>query len=345
MKFATFAVIALLVAASAYAVSPSNTSPVKVLQPHGAPEFDRAGGEDIGTAVPIMLPFYDTGNTALFVHDYDEVCNYTGSLSPDCVYSFTPAVDMCIDIDLCTSLYDTKVYVYEDMYTPGFPFACNDDFADCVNLWRSMLPGLMVYGGHTYYIVIDGYGSDSGDYILDVYEVDCPTALECPPDGIDEGEGPCYDGYVDNFNGGCNSLPYVYSVVAPSEDTITYCGLSGNYDGNTLRDTDWYELTLTCETNTITACIEAEFNALVGFVDMSPGCPNITSFYSYVLTTPNEPICLTETLPAGIWCIFAGVSEWNYWPCDAMYVLTIDGYVSCVPVEEQSWGSIKAIYR
>ena len=78
---------------------------------------------------------------------------------------------------------------------------------------------------------------------------------------------------------------------------------------------------------------------------MSPGCPNITSFYSYVLTTPCEPICITEILPAGVWCIFAGVSEWNYWPCDADYVLTIDGYVSCVPVEEQSWGAIKGLYR
>ncbi len=347
MKFATFAVIALLVAATAYAVSPSSLPPEKELQSHGAPQFDRSGGEDIGSAVPITLPFFDTGNTGTFLNDYDEICPYSGSLSPDCVYSFTPAEDMCIDVDLCTSLYDTKVYMYEDVWTPGFPYACNDDHASCVTTFRSWLEGVMVFAGHTYYIVVDGYGSDFGDYILDVFEVDCPTpcTVDCPPDGIDEGEGPCFDGYVDNFNGGCNSLPYVYSVVTPAVGTITYCGLSGNYDANTLRDTDWYELNLTLPATTITACMEPEFNGLVGFVDMSPGCPNITSFYSYLLTTPCEPICITETLPAGPWCIFVGPSEWNYWPCDADYVLTIDGYDPTTAVEDASWGAIKAIYR
>ena len=49
MKFATFAVIALLVAATAYAVSPSSLPPEKELQSHGAPQFDRSGGENIGS--------------------------------------------------------------------------------------------------------------------------------------------------------------------------------------------------------------------------------------------------------------------------------------------------------
>ena len=53
-----------------------------------------------------------------------------------------------------------------------------------------MIEQLSIFAGHTYYIVVDGYGGDMGNYILDVTQVDCPTAcvVECPPDGIDEGE-------------------------------------------------------------------------------------------------------------------------------------------------------------
>jgi len=34
--------------------------------------------------------------------------------APDVVYSFTPPADMAVDISTCGSLYDTKVYVFED---------------------------------------------------------------------------------------------------------------------------------------------------------------------------------------------------------------------------------------
>ncbi len=349
MKFATFAVLAIFVAATAFAASPSNTPMAKEdIVPPAMPDYGRVGGEDIATAAVIVaLPFSDTGSTVGYLDDYDEVCPYSGSFAPDVVYSYYAAEDMCVDIDLCPSLYDTKVFVYEDEWTPGDPFACNDD-ADCATAYRSFIGGLVLYAGHTYYIVVDGYSSASGNYVLDVTQVDCPTpcVVECPPEGIDEGEGPCYDGYTDPFNGGCNSIPDVYTFVAPSAETITYCGLSGNFDNNTLKDTDWYWMDLTCETNTITICADAEFPLLLGFVDMSLGCVDGLGFYSYV-TTPVEcdPICHTEILPPGPWCVFVASLVWDNIPCDADYVLTIDGYESCVPVEDASWGSIKALYR
>ena len=34
--------------------------------------------------------------------------------APDVVYSFTPTTDMAVDISTCGSLYDTKLYVFED---------------------------------------------------------------------------------------------------------------------------------------------------------------------------------------------------------------------------------------
>ena len=54
------------------------------------------GGDTIGSAVAIpALPYNDGGNTCSFNNDYDEVCPYTGSLSPDVVYSYSPAADEC----------------------------------------------------------------------------------------------------------------------------------------------------------------------------------------------------------------------------------------------------------
>lgn len=133
----------------------------------GVPD-GREGGETIQTAIPIWnIPYWDWGNTSDNVHDYDEVCPFTDSWSPDVVYSFTARVDVLVDIDLCYSTYDTKVYVYENTYTPGSPYACDDDFygwGDPCGDFVSAIWNLPLSEGNTYYIVIDGYWGDAGYY-------------------------------------------------------------------------------------------------------------------------------------------------------------------------------------
>ena len=101
--------------------------------------------------------------------DYDEACPYTGSTSPDVVYSYTPAEDGNIDISLCGegTYYDTKVYVYEN--EAGNNVGCNDDLcANSHQSWLSQIPLQPVYAGNTYYIIVDGYGGGSGDYELNI---------------------------------------------------------------------------------------------------------------------------------------------------------------------------------
>jgi hypothetical protein len=352
MKVATFALIIVFAfAMCAVAVNPYHARPEKVdeVNDPGKPD-GREGGEDIATAWPIMyLPFTDTGNTCDNIDNYDEVCPYTGSTSPDVVYSFTPAEDMCISVSLCNSWYDTKVYIYEDGWTPGTFVECNDDNFDCVNppvSYTSWIPEAMVYAGHTYYIVVDGYYGACGDYVIEVTQVDCTPPCDVICYGTPEGEGPCYDGYVDNYNGGCNSYPYVYNVV-PVGSPQTYCGMSGNYDNNYYRDTDWY-LMWPCGGVPITVSVEAEFPVVLGFVDMTPGCPNITSFYSYVTAGECEPVSMTEYLPMAQFSVFVSTSDWLNIPCDKEYELTIEGYYEhCDPtaVEEQSWSTIKSLYK
>jgi len=353
MRFASFAVV-LVVALSfcALAVTPTNVMPEKNNVVNGVNiPAGRVGGETIATATVIGgLPYTDAGNTCVFVNDYDEVCPFSGSTSPDCVYSFTPAADVLVDIFLCMSSYDTKVYVYEGAYTPGVPFACVDDNGDCANyntyLYQSWITELGLTGGTTYYIVVDGYGGDCGDYILDVYEVE-ECVVDCPQDALLEGEVDCYTDYVDMTNAGCNETPENYTMVDCSNETIVYCGTSGVYDfmGSTYRDTDWYMLTLD-EAATVTIGVEAEFGVLCGFVDISAGCANAAFVTGYI----NGPKCTylttTASLPAGQTPVFVSTNAWDLsFVCGSDYYLTIDGYECTSPVEKTTWGAVKALYR
>jgi len=139
----------------------------------GEPAYDgREGGETIDDAFVIdYLPFYDTGATCDNVNDYDEVCPYSSSTSPDVVYVYTSPEDLIIEIDLCDSMYDTKVYVYDFDAGYGFgnPLACNDDAGCGYSGYQSRLDAVPFDQGHTYHIVVDGYGSSCGEYLLNVF--------------------------------------------------------------------------------------------------------------------------------------------------------------------------------
>lgn len=352
MRFASFAVVLVLalsvcaLAATPTAVMPEKDSVVQGVAIGGG----RVGGETIETATVIPgLPFTDAGNTCVFINDYDEICPYSGSTSPDCVYAFTPAADVLVDMFLCMSSYDTKIYVYENTYTPTLPYACNDDNSACGDfntyLYQSWLADVMLYAGNTYYIVIDGYGGDCGDYILDVYQVE-ECVVECPPEALYEGEPDCYPDYVDVTNAGCNEVPEMYTMVDCSNTTIVICGTSGVYPfgGSNYRDTDWYMLTLD-EPATVTIGVEAEFGALLGFVDITLGCAN-AAFYSYITTPKCTYATVSYALPAGQTPVFVSTEAWDTsYVCGSDYYLTIDGYQCTSPVEETTWGSIKSLYR
>jgi len=126
------------------------------------------GGETIETASVIPeLPYSDTGNTCGNINDYDEECPYTGSTAKDVVYVYTPIVDTIVDLDLCQSWYDTKIYVYAD--DTEHLIACNDDFWGCINGdHKSLIESLYLSSGVNYYIVVDGWGTSCGDFVLDV---------------------------------------------------------------------------------------------------------------------------------------------------------------------------------
>jgi len=147
------------------------------------PDNVRQGGDNIGSATGIpSLPFSDNGTTTGYIDDYDEVCPYDGTGSPDVVYSYTASSNGYLTIDLCNSGYDTKTYVYENTYTPGAPYACNDD-ACGDDGYKSQIVDMPVTGGNVYYIVVDGYDEAShGTYDLSVTAGAEPEGACCMPD-------------------------------------------------------------------------------------------------------------------------------------------------------------------
>lgn len=169
MKLASLLTVGLLLIAA---------TAVAEKAPYDYPAFtgslDRQGGDTVADAVAIpTIPFSGSGTTVGYTNDYDAVCPYTGSTSPDVVYSIVPCLDGALDITLCAgSDYDTKLYVTDSALTI---IACNDDL--CPG-WVSELTGVAVTAGALYYVFVDGYGGDSGNYTIDITGMDCTTAAE-----------------------------------------------------------------------------------------------------------------------------------------------------------------------
>jgi hypothetical protein len=352
MKRLLVALMILCMASVAFAVDTNNSRqiPPKLnnhvgLNP-GQPDA-REGGETIATAFVIPgLPFTDTGNICDNINDYEEVCPYT-STSPDVVYAYTATDNGVVAIDLCGSLYDTKVFVYDS--SMGL-VGCNDDFysGDPCGLFVSYLE-VFLSAGQTYYIVVDGYGGDCGTYYL---EVRIPEICDvvCNPDAVVEGE-PLYDGYADNFDGGCNSTPYAYFdfnwINQNYGDCGLLCGTSGWHlgpAGEQFRDTDWFEVTAAGPSLSMT--VEAEYEALM-YILNSGDCLNITVAAGPAYALPCTPTTLTAaTVPGTVYWVFVAPTTFTGPVIEWDYTLEVCNHVyEVIPTENASWGSVKSLYR
>jgi hypothetical protein len=323
----TLIVLACIVLVTSPAVADKPTSHI------GAhPAWDtREGGETIETAIPVTLPFADTGATCDNIDDYDEACPYPGSTSPDVVYRFTVAADEAWDFDLYGSSYDTKVYLYDAVLNL---VACNDDYYPD---YTSKLELVYLEGGMTYYLVIDGYGGDCGAYQVSA----CPNPpclpLTCPPDAAPEGEPPLANGYVDTYNGGCDTDPPVFQWISPESgtDQVTFCGTTGWFttDGAEQRDSDWAEGPLFLPTSI--DVMELQDCVIVSLLPYQMGMCSYEALD--IDTTPGEIVTLRvrPTSPTRVPCA----------PPNEAYLLTIFGISGPVAVEPVTWGTMKQMYR
>jgi hypothetical protein len=299
----------------------------------------REGGESWGDAVVIPdLPYSDSGATCDNQDNIPVPC--AGNYGRDVVYCFTPTRDMVVGVSLCGSGYDTALGVYDENHTI---LDCNDDACD----FQSEIYAVALTGGLTYYFVVDGFQSDCGSYVIHVVERE-PCHLVCPDGVIPEGEPPCEENYIDNYNGGCCGGANMMPICPTDGDAAVMCGLGGTflYNGMSYRDTDWFTVWGTGEP--LTASCQAEFPLQFIFI-WGTDCNNL--MYDLASAPACETATLSRAVPAGtfVW-IWVGTSLFHGVPCDARYILSLDNIAvgpDCppVPVEERNWGTLKSLYR
>ncbi len=340
----------LAAAGSGAAHELGNRAPIKARPPEmaAAPVVARQGGDTIFTAFPIpSLPFTDTGTTLGYNDDYDEMCPYD-AMGRDVVYRFESTMTQLVDVDLCGSDFDTKVYIYDAAL---HLIACNDDFYfdETCGVYVSKLEHVTL-GVGAYYLVVDGYGNSAGDYIL-VFEnyIDCE--LTCPDGGVPEGEPPLIPNYVDNWNGGCNTDPGhpFQAITGDANGERILCGVAGWYPhlSTTYRDTDWYTLEMGVN-GTIEVVADAEYASHV-FELLPQDCDAVE-----VAQQATAGDCAEATMTIAGYA--PGQTVW-FWVGSTYfsppyggdeneydYVVWFSGLAPTVATEGTTWSTVKALY-
>jgi len=267
----------------------------------------REGGESYEDAIVIgQLPYTDSGATCDNINDLTLDCGY--GQAPDVVYAYSPASDGYLNISLCGSGFDTVLEVQDGEHTS---IACNDDFCS----FQSAIENLVVNGGQMYYIIVDGYGTACGDYVLEATDGLCSLFCAGWPE---EGEPPCGDGYIDTFNGGCNGSGW-----SPAPPLCRLCGRSGTYiyNGYSYRDTDWFDAIGSGEELSVSCVAEFPLQILLIY-----GTDCDIPQYDIAVAGRCEEASLSRVIGAGehAW-IWVGPAAFSGVPCESVYLLEITG--------------------
>jgi hypothetical protein len=344
MRYAMTLLAVLVLAVTASAQDLAAQAPLKVpgIYPENVPNPVRQGGDTIATATVIPhLPYNDSGTTAGYVDDYAGTCLFDNG-APDVVYRLVaPAGNYGLHVSLCGSTYDTGLYVLNSSLVE---VACNDDYCGL----QSQLDHLWVTPGETYYIIVDGYSSASGSYVLycEPY-INC-CALSCPNDGVPEDEPPLVDEYVDNFNGGCNTPGQPFQVVSGDPaGNLVICGESGWYlnSGSNFRDTDWRILMKADADAPIEITADAEYATYL--FELSPQDCGSVAVAQQTTVGPCIEGEMTIGGPAGpawFWIgptVFASPDGSRTYD----YVLWLSGLEPAVAAESITWSTLKSLFE
>jgi hypothetical protein len=336
--------------------NPETWSPQKTGRPHPRPAAAasaRTGGDTIQDAVVIPgLPYTDNGQTTAATDDYDAVCPYEDSQSPDVVYAYTPDASGAVSIDLCGSDYDSKVFVLDASLNV---VGCNDDFYpndDVVcGAYTSKIEYLEIQAGTTYYIVVDGYDGESGSYQLAVLNTMAAADLECAAGGRVEGEPPLDGSGDDVFNGGCSTGGLHFQTITGGLDgNLEICQVTGwNAEGASLYiDIDWLEATVGPG-----GILHGEFDA-----DWSVDCRVFSAegcFFMDQLAYTRGGRGATgvfdlEAAPGTVFWLYFTPASTNApifsTPYMFEYVFEVSGLEPAAAAnEEMEWGAVKSLYR
>jgi hypothetical protein len=168
-------------------------------------------------------------------------CAAGGSDGADVWFSFV-ATDSCYTFDTISStgIDDTTIQLF-DSCTAAAAIGCNDDEPN------SLLSSLTVAGltaGNTYFIRVAGWGvaPDRGDGVLTITSNGtCPCDAYAPAPAGATLEAETCGG---DTNGGCNATPTPVTQAIGCGAVVSGTSFK-DFGGANLRDTDWYEFTLT----------------------------------------------------------------------------------------------------
>ena len=152
------------------------------------------------------------------------------------------------------------------------------------------------------------------------------ASVNCPPDGIYEGEPMCSDGYTDEYNGGCNSTPEIFGSIACGD---TICGTSGTFwrysfipsDNARVRDTDWFQTDVVAD-STLHYELEADFPVQMLLIDGTHGCDNLRVIRA-VLGDPGEIVTISACVPPGTYWLWIGPQGFTGVVCGVEYVVSL----------------------
>jgi hypothetical protein len=297
-----------------------------------------AANDDCTGATPIVVPSSTIDTTVGMTLDAVATCVTTIS-APGVWFSVT-GTGNTITATTCnaTSDYDTKINVYCGSCAALTCITGNDDggdeSCDCPNCGGNNYESRVTWcsaAGQTYFILVQGFGGEVGTFQLDVSDdgIPCGNPVPCGPCDVTcadtEGEPDCFDLYVDATNGGCNSVPPVFTTIQCGQ---TVCGDAGTFlgpAGANYRDTDWWLVTVTQRT-ILTWTARAEFPLLIGFV--AQPCPQ-TAFLAFATGTPCQQTTVTSAcLNPGQYVCFVAPSVFTGVTCGSQYTATLT-CVSC----------------
>jgi hypothetical protein len=146
----------------------------------------QSGGESCATATVInSIPFVGFGSTVGMADDHYASCPDVGNQggAPDAVYKYTTgnAVEY-ISLTLCISAtnYDSQLYLYQGSCSSANIYACQEDGCQSPAYnanYNSEILNLMLAANTDYYIVVDGYSTNSsGTYQLNITQGVAPPA-------------------------------------------------------------------------------------------------------------------------------------------------------------------------
>lgn len=131
-------------------------------QPTGPPN-DSCGQPGFTTIT--SLPFSVSGSTLFAANNYNSLGGCNTNNSPDVVYMLQLPCDYQVTVSSCGSNFDTQIFVY-GAYSCGsvaWLAGCNDDFCGT----QSQV-SFTATGGQLYMIVLEGYATAWGNFVLNV---------------------------------------------------------------------------------------------------------------------------------------------------------------------------------